>query len=95
MSKNRSARPRGSDSSDEALRGRNRELQKTIRHLHQRIRQLEKQLGSKLVIEKVKTPPTVICENCGKGEMKLFKLEKPGGALIFLICDICKHQRKK
>jgi len=47
MTKHRQARPRGSESNEEALRGKNRELQKKIRVLEHRVRELEKQLGLK------------------------------------------------
>lgn len=100
MSKHRNARPRGSGSSEESLKGKNRELQKTIRQLLQRVRQLEKQLGLRSTLKEDEghedVPESkIICDNCGKGELKEFTLEKPGGLLIFLTCELCKHREKK
>lgn len=100
MSKHRNARPRGGDSTAESLKGKNRELQKYIRQLHQKIRQLEKQLGLRSTLKEdeghEEVPESkIICDNCGKGEMKEFVLEKPGGLLIFLTCELCDHRKKK
>lgn len=100
MSKHRNARPRGGDSTSESLKGKNRELQKTIRQLQQRVRQLEKQLGLRSTLKEDEGHEEVpekklICDNCGKGELEEFVLEKPGGFLIFLTCKICNHRKKK
>ncbi len=102
MSNQRRPRARGSDSAAESLRGKNRELQKAIRQLEQRIRELEKQLGLKSTLSPIReeesvlpVPKPVTCENCGKGSMTEFVIEKPGGNLIFLTCEICKHRQKK
>lgn len=101
MSKNRNHRPRGGDSTEESLRGKNRELQKIIKAQSHRIRQLEKKLGlgvsdvEEPVEEKRKAPDKIMCNRCSRGEMKEFILEKPGGLLIFLTCEICKHREKK
>lgn len=101
MTKHRQARPRGSESNEETLRGKNRELQKKIRVLEHRVRELEKQLGLKPSVpekeeEVLKEPKKIICDRCGKGEMKLVSIWKPNGELNFLVCEIegCKHQKK-
>lgn len=96
-------KPRGGDSSMESLRGKNRELQKTIKQLQQRVRQLEKQLELPSTItnqdnkNKIPAPPqikTTICDNCGKGEMEEYKLEGAGKILLFWMCKICKHRKR-
>lgn len=99
MSKHRIARPRGGDSTEESLKGKNRELQKIIKQLQYRVRQLEKQLGLRSSLkeereQELPAPKRIICDSCGKGEMKEFILEKPGGLLIFLTCEICKHRKQ-
>lgn len=102
MTRHRQPRPRGNDSNEETLRGKNRELQKKIRVLEHRVRELEKQLGLKPSFPEkeeevvIKEPKKVICDKCGKGEMKLVNIWKPNGELVFLVCEIegCKHQKK-
>lgn len=103
MKRHNRPRPRGGDSTEESLRGKNRELQKTIRQLQQRVRQLEKQLGLRSTLPEEEAeektsiearPKTIICDNCGKGEMEEYILEGPGKMLIFLTCKLCKHRKK-
>lgn len=100
MSKNRISRPRGSDSKEEALRGKNRELHKTIKQLQQKIAQLENQLdlGSTIKKEKfIEDKPKINanqCDMCGKGTMKTTRVPKPGGDLIFVECDICQNRKR-
>lgn len=99
MSKNRKTRPRGGDSTEESLRGKNRELNKTIKQLQQTISQLEKQLELRPPSKRVRTlekqkPSVNMCESCGKGVLKVVTVPKPGGDLTFLVCDTCQNQKK-
>lgn len=100
--KHRGRRSRGSNTTDEALRGKNRELQKEIRHLKQRIRQLERQLGmssshEEAGVEEINIPTThdKQCENCGKDKMKEAIVWSPSGEIAWLVCQICKHREKR
>lgn len=98
----KNSRGRGGESTEESLRGKNRELQKKIRQLEQKVKWLEKQLGLKSTIpeEKVeeikREPKKIICDYCGKGEMKPLKVSKLDGELWFLVCEIetCKHKKR-
>lgn len=94
-------RARGSDSTEESLRGKNRELQKIIKKLQQRIAHLEKQLKfsdstlSQRQPEQKKTKKEIImCEQCGKGEMEEFVLDRPDKKICFLVCRVCKFRKK-
>jgi hypothetical protein len=98
MAKNKGPRSRGNDNTEETLRGKNRELEKTIRHLQQRIRQFEKELGMipekpKKKLHEVKEAKQ-LCPSCGKGETIVIRVPKPGGDLIFVDCILCKHREK-
>lgn len=73
-----------------------RELEKQVRRLRQRIKQLErspnKHLGSEfksiLKEEQIKIPK--LCENCGKGKIK--EIEVVGR--IFDTCELCDWRSK-
>jgi hypothetical protein len=99
MPNNKSPRPRGSDSNEETLRGKNRSLQKTIRQLQQKIKQLELQLG--LSVERPKNLPEepvperkLVCNSCGKGELEVFEAYRPGSPIRMVRCNLCGHQEK-
>jgi fatty acid-binding protein DegV len=101
MQKNKGARPRGSDSPEETLRGKNKALQKYVKQLQHRIKQLENQLGLaadtpevKEELQSQKPQKKMMCENCGKGEIEIVEIYRPGSPLFVGRCLICKHQMK-
>lgn len=101
MSRNTRPRKRGEHSADEALKGKNRELQKYIRQLENRVRELEKLMGMKSTLPALEDktvvkpePKKIVCDSCGKGEMVPSPISKPGGTLMFLVCELCKERKR-
>jgi hypothetical protein len=94
-------RSRKGDSTEETLRGQNRELQKKIRQLTQQIGQLEKEL-MRLSGKTGKTPKpapaitnTKTCTECGKGQLQTTTYPIRGGSSLTVItCTVCEYSEK-
>lgn len=94
----------GGESAEETLKGKNRELQKIIRHLEHKIAELENQLemSASLIDSTVKIEKPIKnkqknekkCENCGKGGLEKYVLETPHKKMVFEICKLCKHRKR-
>jgi len=77
--------------SDEWFRGRIRELQAEVRRLQKQLRSAEKSF--EYLVEDDQDDEKDICENCGKGEIKVTDL-KIKNLITCSICDFRKVENK-
>lgn len=77
---------------DEYYKSIIRKQKSELRKAHQKIRQLEKELGfNNFKVDKEnKVKKQSLCSECGKGETKIVDV----GIRRYEICQICKHRER-